>query len=200
MTVRELRPGPPKTRRRQLLEDPNLTGNLLLVALVLDQLIAEGKRPIRMGKVAELTGLGGGMRRILLDDVPRYQPPPRPGKCQVRGPRNGQCPRYASTVVALPDPEDGTTTWAAGCALTTHSTWATAEQRRHREALGDSVPPLPVYNTRSVLAASFPEIDFPEWWTRLTERDEWRRYDVNRDPMFGAGDVVLQRPKLRVVG
>lgn len=197
MTVEQLRPT--GSRREALYADPLLTGRLLLMALAVDHLIERGERQVRFTQVGAITGLDGWtVNRLLREDIPRYEPPARPERCQVVGPRGGVCPRPASVVLALLDGEDGTTTWVAACRAVTHRAWAEGLQRRHREALGVRVPPTPAYNTRSRLAHHFPEIDFPRWWPQIQAHAYRGSYDPARDPERG-GAHLLQRPKLHLV-
>lgn len=188
---------PAANRQEAMLLDPLLGGNLLLIGLAWDYLLAHGARKITGVAVGRLTGLDEyRYRDAVHSDIPRYDPPARPRACQVVGPRGGTCSRRACHVRALADLDDGTVTWLAACTTPAHRLWFERRHNEYARSVEIRRPPKPAYNTRSKVAHHFPEIDFPVWWAMLDHRRE--SYDVYRDPAQG-GDLVRQRPRLRVV-
>lgn len=192
VSVTPLRPA--SCRREVLFADPLLTGELLLIALAWDHLIdTEQPDDLSAADVARLTGLSeSSITYVLQKDVPHYESPPAPDHCQHPG-----CTRQRGTIAGLRDPEDGTIARLMCCHR--HQEWGEALKRRHKEIAPGRVPPQPAYNTRSRLAPHFPEVDFPEWWGRLTlNHFIGDVYDQTRDPERG-GTHHFQRPRLRIV-
>jgi hypothetical protein len=187
---------PVVTRPASLWADPLLTKNPLLLALAWHHLIETQSPRIASEDVCGLTGWSdASYRGLCLEDVPVYEAPSRPRACPNVGPRGGKCQRSPAGWRALRDPDDGAITWVTACRA--HWSYVQYEVAAHAEFLGARVPPKPAYNTRSRLARHFPEIDFPVWWSKLTQGRR-EPYDVTRDPDRG-GSPLIQRPNLRVV-
>jgi hypothetical protein len=207
--VEPLRPA--SCRREALFADPLLRRDLLLIALAWDHLLdTKPKRVIELRQVARMVGVPGReMLRLLVADIPRYEPPTEPESCQYIGPRGGRCHRRKWTSHPLLDVDDGTITWVSACYDSTHRAWADRLAMLHDDALDTRTPPKPVYNTRSRMAHHFDDvIDFPAWWVTLTtakadQESAWPTnqetvYDIARDPERG-GCLLIQRPRLRIV-
>ena len=197
-TIKPLNPG--ASRRHQLMIDPSITGNRLLVALAWDYLLEiEGIKALTLPRVCEVTGLKDReYGREVNNDIPRYNPPPAPRECQHLGPRGGRCALHVTHHRVLRDETTGEVSWVAACHLLTHRAWADHVADQHEASMRGPAP-WPVYNHRSVLAPHFPEVNFRWWWAEMTARcDEYHRYNPDRDPQFGAA-VVRPRPQLRLV-
>ena len=90
-----------RERTDKMLGDPDLTGDLLLVALVIAALTTEvGATPTRWSQIGERCGWTMTRLRLVISrDVPRYEPP-REGYGLCTAPmirRTGLCGKRAST-------------------------------------------------------------------------------------------------------
>lgn len=188
-------------RLRAMIEDPDLTGDLLLVGIALarwvDRLVTVEKNPEgRYSWNDVLAGyLGGpGHRRragqtrspwevawyALRDDVRRYSPDLGSGWSRpCDGPmvrRDGPCGKHGTHQRQYVDPDTGERFWRYACAR--HRQWLEDDWRRHRSYHPPDRAPTPPANAGGVLARHLPEVDWPgvyrhidPTWTPPPERD-----------------------------
>jgi hypothetical protein len=187
-------------RRRRMLHDPDLTGDLLLFALGLDEVIAirqdQGRKTSGKSWTAEVTRLVRGTeeyrrywaKHVVEQDVPRYEPIKSRGRgCiapMIR--REGLCGKTGSTHVLDVDPATGEATEGYLCA-------------RHRglegkfDALGrawrDNGKPCPPANAGGVLRRYFDA----DWDAIYRWASPWR------EPMEGGREATPPRPTLRLI-
>lgn len=195
--IHELTP-PPVRRTDALWQDPNLSGDLLLVALAIDHLIDTHGRRITSAEIKRVTGIGPAQYWCLIQqDIPHYEPPPGPRWCMYVGSRGGVCRRRPGVIRRVPDIETGEVAYRASCLP--HKAWVEHVVGEIEAGWGGRVPPKPAYNTRSKLAPHFDEIDWPLWWRKWGASSLRREpYDITRDVARG-GSPLAQRPRLRVV-
>lgn len=167
-----------------MVEDPALTGDLLLIGVIMARRIHLGPDgPVKVGPTAH--SLFGGHRRIavhrwrtaMVGDIRRYdygQDPrnreygrstTRCGAPLVR--REGSCDRGGGRSQLLTDPETGRQFWHSACSR--HVTWwravLVANQATIAE-LGRRVP-IPAANVGGVLRRHLPSFDWEGYWRSL---------------------------------
>lgn len=188
-------------RHRRMLTDPDLTGDLLLFALALDEVIdarAErkpGGRVLRAGWVSEVTVLAKGDapayqhwgRLVLSGDLPRYQAEQTRGRrCvapMIR--RDGECGQRGSISLMDYDPATGAARLVDFCAR--HKDQAGPVQARQREWAANGRPRPPA-NNGGILR---------RWYS-----GNWNgiyRWASGREPMDGGREATPPRPTLRLI-
>lgn len=189
-------------RRRQMLNDPDLTGDLLLFALCLDEVIAtrreQGRKSLR-NWVQEVAILAHGdgpyyMRywgkNVIGQDIPTHEAdgfrsPSVPCVAPMIR-REGQCGKKSSVRFIDHDPKTGEGKFVGLCA---RHRWHMAyfnERQREWEANGEPVPPA---NRGGVLRRYFSTD-----WEGIYR---WARPGVK--PMEGGREATPPRPKLRLI-
>jgi hypothetical protein len=165
-------------RTVQMLADPELGGDLLLVGLALAGLLdlgaPRGGERVRLGDVAKLAwprspGTRYILGRVLAGDARTYRAPePSFGEDRCTAPmlrRPGTCGRARSCYGYLTDWVTGEQNWIVAC--TRRGGWWNA-QRAENEAARPARPPVPAANHGGVLARHFPEPPWPQVWTWAT--------------------------------
>ncbi|MFR9753981.1 hypothetical protein ACL02S_23480 [Nocardia sp. 004] len=193
-------------RRRGMLADPDLTGDTLLLAFALDEVLEirceQGKKHLGRMWIREVTILAYGpnslaaqrswVKRTIADDVPRYEPQRGPGRATCVAPmirRDGPCGHSATVrFFDIVDPETGTSRWVGLC-------------RRHRdqERLSDARraawvangKPTPPANTGGVLRRHLSDV--------LDWNSVYRWACPERPPMEGGRAPTPRRPRLWLV-
>jgi hypothetical protein len=188
-------------RRRRMLNDPDLTGDLLLFALALDEVITtrreQGRKTLR-NWVVEAAALVYDIdsnpyyrrywgKRVIGDDLPRYEPADKKGRgCvapMVR--REGLCGKASSTVRIDHDPMTGEARWVRFCARHKHLVRDVEARLREWSANGKPCPPA---NAGGVLRRYFSA----DW-------DSVYEWAAGRAPMEGGREATPPRPKLRLI-
>lgn len=160
----------------QMLQDPELGGDLLLVGLVLAARLDFDLAPAT--NMAEIGALAFGKskrwstqqaRSVLKDDIRRYRRPQsswedRCDATMIR--RDGPCGKMASSAYQgwLTDWSTGESTLHRACSR--HRDWWRKEQLRNRAAKPDIVP-LPNANHGGVLRKHLPEFGWTKLWKKL---------------------------------
>ncbi|WP_159840172.1 hypothetical protein [Nocardia sp. CY41] len=186
-------------RRRRMLNDPDLTGDLLLLTLALDEFLVsrneQGRKKLRnwAWEVAHLTHgnsdyhLRYWTKKVIADDLPRYEPiKPKGRGCvapMVR--REGACGNAGTTSRVDRDPLTGDSRWVHYCAR--HKHLAGPVEARIREWVENGKPSPPA-NTGGVLRRYFDA----DW-------DTVYRWASGREPMEGGREATPPRPKLRLI-
>ncbi|WP_306365484.1 hypothetical protein [Nocardia sp. CC227C] len=190
-------------RRRRMLNDPDLTGDVLLFALALDELLAtrkeQGRRSLK-NWVAEVAELAHGTddyyqrywgKKVIRDDFPRYEVIDRnPGRPRCVAPmvrREGVCGRSSQVWFVDPDPETGEGRYVGLCRR--HRPGLEGYYERRREQWRRNGKPRPPANTGGVLRRYF-NAD----WDAIYQ---WARPGV--EPMEGGREATPPRPKLRLI-
>jgi hypothetical protein len=208
-------------RAARLLDDPALGGDLLLAGLgfarFLDHahpddpkvgtaVIARRCWPDRGSRAAAYK-----MQRVLAGDARAYLPPhqwdARDAGCgspMIR--RDGTCGQRPKWSKLLTDWDTGERWWLLACAR--HVPWYDDTARANREAKPQR-PPMPAANHGGLLAAHFPELDWPAIWRWATdgrwvehpEVEPWRPPTLSIVLGDGEhdGDVPPARPLLGLV-
>lgn len=189
------------TRHRNMIRNPDLTGDLLLFALALDEVIearAErklGGRLLRAGWVNEVTVLAKGDkpaylhwgRLVLSRDLPRYEAEMGRGRpCaapMIR--REGECGKSGSTSLMDYDPVTGAARMVHFCARHKAHTGPVQERQREWAANGRPRPPA---NSGGVLRR----------WYGGNWADIYR-WASGREPMDGGREATPPRPTLRLI-
>lgn len=187
-------------RRRKMLHDPDLTGDLLLFALGLDEVIAirqaQGRKTSGKSWTAEITRLvsgGEGYRRywakhVVERDVPRYEPAKGRGRgCiapMIR--REGLCGKTGATHVLDLDPMTGEGHEGYLCTRHRGLEAKYLELKRQWHANGKPAPPA---NTGGVLRRYFNA----DWDGIYRWAAPWR------EPMEGGREATPPRPTLRLI-
>lgn len=191
-------------RRRGMLGDPDLTGDTLLLALALDEVIAirleQGKQRIGQKWVREVTVLAHGpdslglrqnwVKNTIADDVPRYEPEGGRGRATCAEPmirREGPCGHSATVYFLDSDPETGASRWVGLCRRHRDQQRFYDERRAAWLANGKPTPPA---NIGGVLRRHF----------RLDWDSIYRWASPDRPPMDGGRAPTPRRPILRLVG
>ncbi len=188
-------------RRRQMLNDPDLTGDLLLFALALDEVILtrseDGRRRKKPGHwVADVAALAVNVqrqqywgRKVLTDDVPRYEPVGQSHSMPCAAPmirREGLCGKHGTTRLIDRDPHTGEAKWIGLCARhrghQAHFDARLKEWHVHGK-------PMPPANTGGVLRRYW-DAD----WDHI-----YRWAAPHREPMEGGREATPPRPRLRLI-
>lgn len=179
-------------RIARMLDDPDLTGELLLVGVGFARFLDFGGIPagekLNIKHVARCVWPGSRMRnwsvqRTIADDARTYEPPRRTGDGWICGApmirRDGACGRGTSYSRLITDWSTGEQSWLAACSRHVH--WYDQEARGNREAKPDRLV-LPAANHGGLLARHIPEFGWPKiwhWatdgrWVELPEVTPWR--------------------------
>jgi hypothetical protein len=190
-------------RRRRMLNDPDLTGELLLFALALDEVIVtrkeQGRRTLRnwVQEVAVLAHeetsyyLRYWGKSVLRDDFPRYEAPRPHGRTVCVAPmirREGPCGKVASLSWIDSDPITGESMHVGLCARHRGGEVQAYYDRRHAEWVANGKP-IPPANTGGVLRRYFSAD-----WDSIYQ---WAR--PGSTPMEGGREATPPRPKLRLI-
>lgn len=179
-------------RLERMLDDPDLSGDLLLVGLAFARFldfggIPPGKRlstglvarsvwPTRPPSLRAYT-----VQRTLAADARTYKPVRETSRCgapMVRRP--GACGRGTSSYGLITDWDTGEQNDIGACSR--HREWL-RDLRRRNEADRPEHPPLPAANHGGILARHIPEFGWPKIWAWATdglwvehpEGTPWRR-------------------------
>jgi hypothetical protein len=190
-------------RRRRMINDPDLTGDLLLFCLALDEVLAnrreQGRRSLRNWTV-ETAELAHGnsayhlkywSRSVIAKDFPRYEPVGRADLCTCVAPmirREGLCGKRTSETWLDRDPLTGEAVLVGLCNRhRKHPCRAEYEQRqRDWVAHGKPVPPA---NTGGVLRRYYSGN-----WDEI-----YRQARPGAEPLEGGREATPPRPKLRLI-
>jgi hypothetical protein len=189
-------------RRRQMLNDPDLTGDLLLFALALEEVVWDraerGRRKAKRHWVRDVAALAYGEndayhlkywgKKVIADDLPRYEvlrdeyynPCVAP---MIR--REGLCGKSGSTRLIDRDPLTGEGKWIALCSR--HRGLEPKFRAREREWKTNGAP-VPPANTGGVLR---------RYWQ--ADWDQIYQWASGRTPMEGGREATPPRPKLRLI-
>lgn len=190
-------------RRRKMLNDPDLTGDLLLFALALDEVILirseDGRRRKRPGNwVADVAALAHGDshyhrrywgRKVLADDLPRYEPPQIEYGHPCSAPmirREGLCGKHGTTRLVDHDPHTGEGRWISLCSR--HRPLEEQFRARQRDWIANGKP-MPPANAGGVLKRYW-DAD----WDYL-----YRWAAPGRAPLEGGREATPPRPRLRLI-
>jgi hypothetical protein len=188
-------------RRRRMLNDPDLTGDLLLFALALDEVIAtrkgQGRKTSGKNWTSAVTELARGTeghlrywaKHVVERDVPRYEPEPAeyPWPCvapMIR--REGLCGKQGARHLTDRDPDTGE---ARQIALCSRHRSLEAQFDAREKAWRANGKPLPPANTGGVLRRHF-NAD----WDAI-----YRWAAPGREPMEGGREATPPRPTLRLI-
>lgn len=181
-------------RMLRLIQAPNLGGDLLLIGLYyaaqLDFGLPAAETLTEMAATLWSAEESDRWRllKALQGDVRAYRPH-RPRVDQCGAPmlrRTGTCGQRSTVIGAfVTDWSTGEKTWVAACGR--HRVWFDRVWRENLAAK-PADPPLPAADCGGVLAAHFPELDWPEFWRRI---QPW--WVEHPEP------VVLPRPRLRIL-
>jgi hypothetical protein len=189
-------------RRRRMLNDSDLTGDLLLFALCLDEVIAVRKADGRKRKkpghwVADVAAMAYGMtpyhqrywgKKVIGDDAPRHEPPRIECGSPCVAPmvrREGLCGKRGSVRLMDHDPDTGETQWVCLCAR--HRSLEAGFDARNRRWKANGCP-IPPANTGGVLR---------RYWE--ADWDYLYRWASGREPMEGGREATPPRPTLRLI-
>lgn len=191
-------------RRRKMLHDPDLTDDLLLFALCLDEVVRirseDGRRRKKAGHwVADVAALAYGAgshyhqrywgKQVIADDVPRYEPPRTEYDSPCVAPmirREGLCGKSGTTRLLDHDPVTGEQRWI--CLCTRHRGVEPSFRVREQEWVANGKP-VPPANTGGVLRRYW-DAD----WDRIYQ---WAA--PHREPMEGGREATPPRPTLRLI-
>lgn len=179
-----------------LLDDPDLTGDLLLIAIALARHfdLRDG------GDKEDVAGAALGMFpgdtqavyvrvfKALRSDIRRYEVPPGGGPdgrntCDAAMVTRDRCGKPASCGTIVWDPDTGEGRHLSACGQRDHRDWWKEQSKAAkaaRQAAGDDFPRPPA-NTGGVLARHFPEIDWPNMWAHLD--DDWEPHPEPVEPV-----------------
>lgn len=188
-------------RRRDMLASPDLTGDLLLIALAIDEVNyrkdEDGRSHKRMHWVKEVALLiygedaRNGAWRVkdhIGKDCPRYELAGLRGARACPAPmvrREGVCGKGGTYGGVDRDPVTGEGAYTYYC--NRHRHLAAGADRRHREWVANGKP-VPPANTGGVLRRWYGG----NW-------DEIYRWASGRDPMPGGREATPPRPTLRLI-
>lgn len=187
----------------RLLEDPAVTGDLLLVAVSLSAQYDFGWKETKFHRISPMLWQGQSVWRLkmaLKDDMRTYKPP-NPGARGCTAPmlrRSTECGRNASAWGYVTDWSTGEMSYSGGCSR--HRDWFHQQSRANWKAKPE-VPPLPCANHGGALTAHFPRLDWRKAWRRLDptwvehpEGKPWPKPDlmlVLGDDEGGSGSPLL---------
>lgn len=187
-------------RHRKMLNDPDLTGDLLLFALGLDEVIAtrqaQGRKTSGKSWTTAITRLVSGdegyrrhwAKHVVERDVPRYEP----AKSQGRGciapmiRREGLCGQPGTAHVLDLDPMTGEGREGYLCSRHRGREAVYLELKRQWHSNGKPCPPA---NTGGVLRRYFNA----DWDAIYRWASPWR------EPMEGGREATPPRPTLRLI-
>lgn len=160
-------------RVADMLDDPECTGDLLLLGLsLLDFAVLRTTRDKTFEFYAARVfhgRVGYRVKGILRDDIRRYDalkdadandPARRCGAPMVR--RQGPCGNSAGRRALLTDATTGRQQWIAACSR--HADWFETRVRANRAEVEVANPERPPANAGGVLARHIPEIDWKAVW------------------------------------
>lgn len=200
-------------RIARLINDPDLSGDVLLVGLILAATYdLDGVAAANVRDIAQVAWPNKPLRdaywrtkEAFRKDIRTYKPPSLMGAaCQapmVR--RDGPCGRTPSLWGYVRDWTTGELSVVASCSR--HPAWGNAQFRANWDAKPDVVP-LPVANSGGVLAGHFPELMWREFWRELDplwvehpEAKPWPKPTFSL--LLGGGDSTdSNRPLLAIAG
>lgn len=185
-------------RRRDMLADPDLTGDLLLLALAMDEVIrrtdVRGRR-CKTSWVQEIAEMIYGdhergytrVVRVIADDLPRYEVAQmwgRPCAAPMQR-REGTCGKGGSLGLLDRDPDTGEGTRVWFCAR--HRPYAVPVEQRIKQWVANGRP-LPPANTGGVLR---------RWYAG--NWDAIYQWASGRDPMPGGREATPPRPVFQLI-
>ena len=171
---------------QDMMDDQYLTGDLLLLALVmLDCFHRTGGRQ-SLKQIWQRTGWDiYTVTRIVASDIPRYEPPKSSWTCQVPLIRKeGACGQSANNHHRIRNPENGE--WEDRRACSRHEAGVAAMERAKRMEWEANGSPLPANNVGGGLTRYFHTEKLYDWAT-----PEWRKGQDRTPP--------IPRPKLQVI-
>lgn len=189
-------------RRRQMLNDPDLTGDLLLLALAMDEIIAvrkeQGRKRFQGGWVAAVEEMvcrryagriqGWWVKERIGSDTPRYEPEDKPGRgCvapMVR--RDGECGKPGTTSLVDRDPITGEGRRVYLCGR--HKDLVGKFRAREQEWVRNGKPSPPP-NAGGVLKRYYTW----DWDAAYRWAKPWR------EPLEGGREATPPRPELRLI-
>lgn len=193
-------------RRRRMINDPDLGGDLLLFALCLDEVIVEsqeqGRKRVKnwvrqVGELAQADdstyrrfawGLEHWVKQTIRSDAPRYEAADQHRRIACVAPmirREGLCGKGSTHWLVDHDPVTGEATAVGLC--TRHYRALNGYYSRRATAWQRNGGPLPAANRGGVLRRYF-NVDW----------DEFYRWS-GREPMAGGREATPPRPKLRLI-
>lgn len=163
-----------------MIEDPELTGDLLLVGIAMARHVhlvgGSGKLAEVCATLYDKPELSYRVDKALRDDIRRYNPALDLGRkraasatcCAPMVRRAGECGRPASSMGSYRDLDTGRAVALDACSRTEHRQWWNqAHRARHwaaAEAEKAGTLPTPPANAGGVLARHLPRIDWPALW------------------------------------
>jgi hypothetical protein len=206
----------------QLLADPELHGDLLLVGMAMAAWRDFGHRDGKFYLFArdlwrETPDPVQRLKTVIASDVRTYKPPAPADDCRAPMQRRaGLCGQSARPVYTWLD--DGTvndlvTNWVTGeyapiSACSRHTPWAKQTLTANHTARPQEVP-LPLANIGGILAKHFPELNWYRLWAKCDPF--WRQHPEVKpwpkpqlDVLLGDGDhnpegLDIHRPELTVL-
>lgn len=194
-------------RRRQMLNDPDLTGDTLLLALALDEVLLTQREERRRGQrrmarsrwIPEVQQLAKGdqhprnwwVRYVIAEDIPRYEPvhPTTPALAcpapMIR--REGPCGKHGTNRLIDHDPVTGEAQWLGLCSRH-RELQQTFYEKRRREWIANGAP-VPPPNVGGVL-----ERYYATDWDVLYQ---WA--GPHRRPVKDRREPTPPRPRLRLI-
>ncbi len=199
-------------RIARLINDPEVSGDLLLVGMILAA--ARDFDGVQAPNVRDIAALAWPDRpsdhaywrttEAFRRDIRTYEPPRGDDKCGAPpGPRGGICRRNATIRGWRTDWSTGEMTELAACSK--HKAWFDAAWKANRDVKPD-VAPLPTANHGGVLAKHFPELNWRKFWSQLdphwVEHPETKPWPKpNLSLVLGDGDeTTSDRPVLVLAG
>lgn len=187
-------------RCRRMLNDPDLTADLLLFALALDEVIAtrreQGRKKSGRNWVSAVTELARGTegylrywgKHVIERDVPRYEPSDSGGRACVAPMirREGLCGKTGGCGMVDRDPDTGEGRMVWWCSRHKEIEAQFRARAREWKANGQPCPPA---NTGGVLRRYF-NAD----WAQI-----YRWASPHREPMEGGREATPPRPTLRLI-
>lgn len=157
----------------RLMDDPQIGGDLLLVAIALAAKYDLGwdyggtvdAMADRLWPTTAKTR-SWYIRNVFKSDMRTYCPPSPNRHCctapMIR--RDNECGRAATTWGHVTDWDTGERTYIGACSR--HYAWFNATDKAGRQARPAN-PPLPCANHGGLLVPHFPRLDWPAFWARL---------------------------------
>jgi hypothetical protein len=196
------------TRISRLVNDPNLSGDLLLIGVVLaTNNDFAGGSSLKVSALAKAawpklppSDAMYKAKDALKSDIRRYRTPDTAGRptCGSPTPRKEACGRNHSMFGYATDWDTGEQTLIAACSR--HSDWFRVLLDTNRAARPETVP-LAAANSGGDLARHFTEVDWPKLWALLDPR--WVRHPEARpwpkpklSLVLGNGDDGDDKPAL----
>jgi hypothetical protein len=167
-----------------MIEDPDLTGDLLLVGIYMARvyLLREPDlESLPMDRIARAVMPRGSMwyrsrqvLRLFKEDIRRYEPERNLMAADLcRAPmirRAGECGQRANGGDWVTDPATGERTYLGACSRPEHHEWVRGVVANNREELERHPAPAAAANTGGVLTRHLPELNWEKFWRKVDPR------------------------------